>query len=138
MTLYFDASAFTKLFIAEEGTEHADELWALETSLVSSAITYAETSAAIASARRARRLSQGRMSEALLRLDEEWRAITLVDVDDPLTRTAGLLAVRHGLRGMDAIHLASALTFASARPVVVTWDTDLCNAARSEGLAVSP
>jgi uncharacterized protein len=137
LTLYFDASAFTKLFLAEVGSVLAAELWALETPLVSSAITYAETSAAIAAARRGRRLSRVAANEALRRLDAEWDAVTPVDVDDRLTRAAGLIAVRHGLRGMDAIHLASALSIARAHPVVVSWDPALRRAAQSEGLAIS-
>jgi uncharacterized protein len=71
------------------------------------------------------------------RMDAEWDAITPVDVDDRLTHTAGSIAVRHGLRGMDAIHLASALSFARAHPVVVTWDRALRRAAQAEGLAIS-
>jgi len=104
---------------------------------VSSAITFAETSAAIASARRARRLSRSAMNLALRTLDAKWEVVTLLEVDDLVARTAGSVAVRHGLRGMDAIHLASALTVAAARPVVVTWDAELRRAARAEGLAVS-
>jgi len=38
---------------------------------------------------------------------------------------------------MDAIHLASALLVADARPVVVTWDVELRRAASAEGLAVA-
>ena len=77
------------------------------------------------------------MNDALRRLDAEWEAVTPVDVDDHLAQAAGTVAVRHGLRGMDAIHLASALVFAAARPVVVTWDTELRRAAQAAGLAVS-
>ena len=77
------------------------------------------------------------MNDALRRLDTEWQAVTLVDVNGQVAHAAGSVAIRHGLRGMDAIHLASALIFAAARPVVVTWDVDLRRAARAEGLAVS-
>jgi hypothetical protein len=47
------------------------------------------------------------------------------------------LAVVHSLRGMDAVHLATALLVRHAEPVVVTWDDDLARAARAEGLAVA-
>jgi uncharacterized protein len=77
------------------------------------------------------------MNAALRTLDAKWEVVTLLEVDDLVTRAAGVVAVRHGLRGMDAIHLASALTVAAARPVVVTWDAALRPAARAEGLAVS-
>ena len=76
-------------------------------------------------------------NEALGRLDAEWEAVTSVDVDDRLVHTAGSIAVRHGLRGMDAIHLASALSFVRAKPLVVSWDHALRRAAQAEGLAIS-
>ena len=112
-------------------------MWELDTPLVSSTITYAETSAAIAAAHRARRLSRAGMTTALRTLDSRWQVVAALDVNERVTRTAGGLAVRHRLRGMDSIHLASALTVAAARPLVVTWDVDLRRAARAEGLAVS-
>jgi predicted nucleic acid-binding protein len=125
------------LFLSEDGSVRAGELWELDTPLVSSAITYAETSAAIAAARRERRLSRAGMTTALRALDGRWPVVVALDVDERTTRAAGGLAIRHRLRGMDSIHLASALTVAAARPLVVTWDGELRRAARAEGLAVS-
>jgi predicted nucleic acid-binding protein len=74
---------------------------------------------------------------ALRALDARWELVTPLDVDDHVTRSAGTMAVRHGLRGMDSIHLATALLVAAARPIVVTWDAGLRRAAGAEGLAVS-
>jgi hypothetical protein len=76
------------------------------------------------------------MNDALRRFRSEWLAIEAIDVDDVTSDAAGLLALRHGLRGMDAIHLASATLIAKARPVVVSWDVELLRAASAEGLAV--
>lgn len=113
------------------------ELWAVDTTVVSSWITYSETAAAIASARRSRRISQRAMTEALAGLEREWDAVEALDVDASTSVDAASLAVRHGLRGMDAIHLASALLLSEVDPVLVTWDTALQRAARSEGLVTS-
>ena len=77
------------------------------------------------------------MTQALARLQSEWDAVEAIDVDDSTSAEAGSLAVRHGLRGMDAIHLASAVLLAEAEPVVVTWDATLRRAAQAEGLAIS-
>lgn len=77
------------------------------------------------------------MNAALRTLDAKWGVVTALDVDDRLTRAAGVVAVRHGLRGMDSIHLASAMAVADAHPVVVSWDAELRRAAWAEGLAVS-
>ena len=113
------------------------ELWAVDTTVVSSWITYTETAAAIASARRSGRISQRAMREALAGLQREWDAVEALDVDGSTSVDAAALAVRHGLRGMDAIHLASAVLFADVDPVLVTWDTALQRAARAEGLTTS-
>ena len=125
-----------KLFLPEEASDDVRELWAAETPVVTSWITFAETSAAIAGAWRARRISRRVMSEALRHLDSEWPSLVALHVDEPTARQAAALAPTHRLRGMDAIHLASALTFVRAQPVVVTWDAELRRAARAEGLAV--
>lgn len=77
------------------------------------------------------------MTDALRRLLAEWEAVEAVDVDESIAGAAGSLAVRHRLPGMDAIHLASAMLVAEARPVVVTWDVELRRAASAEGLAVA-
>jgi len=61
----------------------------------------------------------------------------VLDVTEELARSAGDLADRHGLRGYDALHLASALTL-SEDTLVATWGAALSRAARSEGCAVAP
>jgi len=137
LTLYFDASAFTKLCLAEEGSVRARELWEAETPLVTSWITFAEASAAIGAARRSRRLSRVAATDALRRLETEWESVTALAADAYACKLAGSLATRHRLRGMDAIHIASALLVAVGRPIVVTWDGELRRAARAEGLAVA-
>ena len=54
-----------------------------------------------------------------------------------LSRQAGELAEQLGLRGYDAVHLASALTLGDAT-TVVTWDEELRRAAAGSGCAISP
>jgi predicted nucleic acid-binding protein len=60
-----------------------------------------------------------------------------VGVDDQLARGAGKLAEDLGLRGYDAVHLATALGLGDDDSVVVTWDEDLRRAAERVGLAVA-
>lgn len=71
-------------------------------------------------------------------LDLAWTSIHAEELDDSLGLFAGALAARHGLRALDAVHLASALSVRAGEPVVVSWDTDLRRAAGAEGLALSP
>lgn len=98
-------------------------------------ITFAEVSAGIGRARRAQRISARNASAALRNLEAEWSAVHAIDAEEVTGRYAGQLATRHGLRGMDAVHLASALLVGVARPAMVTWDNDLRRAASAE---VSP
>ena len=57
-------------------------------------------------------------------------------MDLVLARQAGELAADLGLRGYDAVHLASA--FAIGADAIVTWDTKLGDGARRSGLGVAP
>jgi predicted nucleic acid-binding protein len=113
------------------------ELWASDAPLATSWITLAETSAAIAAAECSRRLSRVATRAAVRTLEREWPAVTALTADGDVARRAAVLAIRHRLRGMDAIHLASAIPLLPARPVVVTFDRELARAARAEGLPVA-
>jgi predicted nucleic acid-binding protein len=63
--------------------------------------------------------------------------LVLVAVDVALSRAAGDLAEQLGLRGYDAVHLASALTLGEPT-TVVTWDEELRRAAAGSGCAIAP
>jgi predicted nucleic acid-binding protein len=59
-----------------------------------------------------------------------------IGVDDGLARRAGEHAEELGLRGYDAVHLATALDLGDEDVVMVTWDADLRRAAEEGGLGV--
>ena len=63
--------------------------------------------------------------------------MAVIDVDVALADRAGDLAAEFGLRGYDAVHLASAMALGS-QTTLVTWDADLARAALQLGLAVAP
>jgi hypothetical protein len=112
------------------------ELWAMDPPMVTSWVTFAEARAAIAAARRSRRLSRIAATTAARRLEEEWESLSAFVADEATCRVAGQLASRHRLRGVDGIQLAAALPFRRARIVFVTFDLRLARAARAEGLSV--
>lgn len=62
----------------------------------------------------------------------------MVGIDDTLARSAGELAELHGLRGHNAVHLASAISLEDSELLTVTWDRDLADAAVACGYAVAP
>lgn len=123
-----------KLLLVEEGSNDVRDLWNAQTSVWTSWITFAEASAAVRAAVRDRRISRRRAGTSLRSLRAYWRSVVALEVDGSISRRASELALRHGLRGMDALHLASALTTAPARPIVVTWDASLRDAAEAERL----
>jgi predicted nucleic acid-binding protein len=63
--------------------------------------------------------------------------LTLVGLDQALARRAGDVAAEVGLRGYDAVHLASAMLL-GATTTFVTWDAELRSAAHGCGLSVAP
>jgi uncharacterized protein len=135
---YFDTSALIKLLIDEDGTPLADRLWDEAEAVVTSQLAYPEARAALAAARRARRLTARQLADAKRGLEERWREVRAIDVRPELAIRAGVLAEHHALRGYDAVHLASALAVSSLAPTVVTWDAALAEAAQNEQLASAP
>lgn len=133
MILYLDTSALVKLVVTEPGTDEVDALVGSTDYAVSSVIAYAECRSAIARGARSGRVDA---AAALRSLDQVWGSVQTMDVDLRLSARAGELASRHLLRGMDALHLATALEFADG-PLPVsfaTFDRALSGAARAEGL----
>ena len=67
-----------------------------------------------------------------------WGSMRPVELSADVERVAGSLAVRHQLRGADAVHLASALALGSTDLTVAVWDKRLHAGAAAVGLAVAP
>jgi predicted nucleic acid-binding protein len=129
---YFETSAIVKLVIAEEGSEEAGALWDASDVAITSRLAYAEARAALAAARRPRRLSSDGLSDAKSALEDRFGELDILDVSEAIVRSAGDLAEEHALRGFDALHLASALAL-GAEVILVTWDRDLAKAGRALG-----
>jgi predicted nucleic acid-binding protein len=110
-------------------------LWETDHFASSSILCYPEGHAALAAARRGRRLTSDQYRTAAGDFDSLLGELHLLGVDLALTRHAGRLAV-DGLRGYDAVHLASALAIGA--DAVVTWDNNLGRGAQRSGLGVAP
>lgn len=132
MNTYFETSAIMKLVVVEEGSDEAGAVWDGSDLLITSRLSYAEARAALAAARRAKRLSEKELQGAKTALERRFQEIDLIELTSEVVRSAGDLAERHALRGYDAVHLASALTLDAESVVLVTWDRDLAQAGRTE------
>ena len=122
----------------EPGSELAAELWDRAESVVSSQLVYPEARAAAAAAHRRRRITSTTLRRAVDRIDELCTELDVIGLDPDLAHSAGDLAEAHGLRGYDAVHLATALSVESDSMLLATWDGDLGRAAVAAGCSVSP
>ena len=136
--VYFDSSALVKLLVEESGSDIVAALWDGCDAAVSIRLSYPEVCAALAAAGRNHDLDQASLTRCEQDWEHYWAAIRPVELTHPVQMVAGRLAKQHGLRGADAIHLASALALGTADVVVAVWDLRLHAGVVSEALAVSP
>jgi len=113
-------------------------VWSRSVTRVASRLVYPEARAALVAARRGGRIDEPTHRSTVAELQSACEAMVLIGVDWALAHHAGELAEIRGLRGYDAVHLATALAVDSADLVVVTWDRDLAKAAIESGIAVTP
>ncbi|WP_375502135.1 type II toxin-antitoxin system VapC family toxin [uncultured Jatrophihabitans sp.] len=135
MIAYFDTSALVPLLIDEPASSICERLWDDADDVVTVRIAYVEAAAAIAQARRLRRLTRSQQRQAVALLDEKWEQLQVVDIDDMLVRQAGTLADVHSLRGYDATHCAGAESINDADVVAASGDHQLLAAWRALGMS---
>ncbi len=138
MIAYFDTSALLKLVIAEAGADQASLLWERASEVVVSRLVWPEALAALAAARRGRRLTEEGHAAAVRLFRDLFGRCTVVSVADHLVERAAELASGYDLRAADAIHLATALAVMEPGSIFVTWDKRLQQAAIEAGLVTAP
>jgi predicted nucleic acid-binding protein len=136
--VYFDSSALVKLVVQEDGSEVAAALWDGADAVVSSGVAYPEIRAALAVAHRDERISTASLRKAKRDWGRIWDALAVVESHRSLLIDAGDAAERYGLRGYDAVHLASALAFPRTHLLMAAWGDRLRGAAIEAGLSVAP
>jgi len=141
MILYLDASALVKRYVSESGTKELLTLTAAAEAVATSLVSRAEVAAALARAVRLGVLDQGAGRRAQRTFSREWADIARVPVGEALVSRAEVLAWDHGLRGYDAVQLASALTWQDSvgqDVVLATFDRQLWEATPRAGLQPWP
>ncbi len=139
MILYLDTSALVKMYVQEPGTEITHDLVLRADACATSSIAYAETRAALARRHREGVLGPSAMSQIKSALLDDWQRLFVVPVTLVIAKLAGDLAELHALRGMDAVHLATALWLQEQQPGrlnFAAWDQRLLEAASRAGLPV--
>ncbi len=141
MILYLDSSALAKRYLAEAGSADVERLVATAERVGTSIITGVEVVAALSRARRQKLLDDRPAGRLRALFTSHWPSFVRLSLTERTVGRAGALAWELGLRGYDAVHLASALSWRESiaeSPVFATYDRALGNAARTQGLEVWP
>jgi uncharacterized protein len=131
MIVYLDSSALAKRYIAETGSVEIEALIKKAEVVGTGLITRAEVPAALAKAVRMNWLEQTQAEKMLRVFRANWQVLAVVQTTESLMSLADTLAWEHGLRGYDAVHLASAIVWQEAlgEPVTLaTFDHNLWQA----------
>ena len=135
--LYLDTSALAKLYVWEAGTADVQALVAQNAGrLFTSVATFAEVFSVLTRCLRERRFSRSSYRAQRRSFLADWSGLHVVELTTPVLSPADRLIQRHGLRGLDAIQLCSALWI--GRPRFVCFDLRLRLAAQREGLPAAP
>jgi uncharacterized protein len=139
--VYLDASAVVKRYLSESGSAEVAALISEAQSIGTAVISRAEVAAAFAKAARVGLVSREAALEALAAFNSDWQDLMRLQINDPLAARAGMLAWEQGLRGYDAVHLATALMWQETlgeSVTVATFDRDLWRSAQASGLICWP
>ena len=109
MTLYLDTSALVKLYFEETGSGEVRRKVEQARVVATSRLAYVETFAGIGRKTREGALDKAERARALAAFLRDWGSFFILEVSEPVCRTAADLVENHPLRTLDAIHLASAL-----------------------------
>ena len=141
MIAYLDASALVKRYLLELGSLETIALTADSELNATSIVSRAEVAAALAKAARTGLVTEDRARSAQRSFAGDWPDLIRVPVSQALVERAEALAWDHGLRGYDAVQLASALTWQESvgtEIVLATFDQQLWDAAPKAGVKAWP
>ncbi len=139
--LYLDASALVKNYIQELHTDAVRSLVKDKGMVGTGLVSKAEVAAAFAKIARVGYITSAEARAAWETFCQEWPTLIRLRLTEPLITRAGELALQHGLRGYDAVHLAAALhweTLLGVPVTLVTFDRQLWNVGRTVGMTVWP
>ena len=141
MIAYLDASALVKRYLVERGSRETIAVTGASEMIATSIVSRAEVAAALAKAARSGLVTQNVARNAQRLFAGDWPDLVRVPVTEALVERADGLAWEHGLRGYDAVQLASALAWQESvgeEIVVATFDQQLWEAAKRTGLKTWP
>jgi uncharacterized protein len=136
---YWDTSGLVQMMARQPGWELAEDWAATDETLVTSWLTKVECWSAFTRLLRMEAMDERALALAAHDLDDVLADAHQVVLSEAVRDEALALLQRHPLRAADALHLASALTWADGVAIgneFVTFDRRLAEAARREGFTV--
>jgi len=141
MILYLDASALVKRYVDEPGSPDVREAIARAEVAGTALISRAEVAAALAKAVRMHVLTRDEAASSLQAFRNEWPDLVRIQVTELVVAQADTFAWEYGLRGYDAVHLATASVWQDAmgeRVTLMTFDQLLWTTTSRTGLTPYP
>jgi predicted nucleic acid-binding protein len=141
MIAYLESSALAKQFLREEKSSEVSLLIENVEAVATSIISRVEVSAALSKAARMQWTTIENAKAALRSFRRQWADMPTVEINEAVVSRADDFAWEFGLRGYDAVHLASAVAFQDSLGQAVmfaSFDKDLRKAAKEMGLDIWP
>lgn len=107
MILYLDTSSLVKLYVAEERSAEVRRLVEEADLVATSVVAFAEARSAFARLAREETLSAEDLTSVRSAFLRDWDSFLKIRVLKRVYELAGELTEEHGLRGFDALHVAS-------------------------------
>jgi uncharacterized protein len=134
MLVFFDSSAFAKRYVQEAGSDDVLSWCERASEIGLSGIALPEIISAFCRLSREKRISRKQYHSLKVSLLEDVRDAAICDLSPEVIRHSILALEKNTLRGMDSIHIGSALALHAK--VFVSADQRQCLAAKSAGLQV--
>ena len=134
MKTFFDASAFAKRYVEEEGSQLVDEICQEASELSLSIICVPEIISALNRRVREKSLSRRNYATVKQHLSDDVRDALVINLTPEVITTSTSLLEASPLRAMDALHVACALVWGAE--LFVSSDKTQLTAARKAGLQI--
>jgi predicted nucleic acid-binding protein len=137
MITYLDTSSLVKLYVKEKDSAEVLELLRSSDIAATSLVGYAEARAAFARRFKENAFTSRKYGRIVSAFNKDWDSYLIIKVTKELVLQAGDLAERHSLKGLDAIHLSSAITLGKESSSPITFlcaDRKLQKASKLENL----
>lgn len=141
MILYIDTSALVKKYAVEEDSKGFIKVYNNAEAIAISKVGYAETLAAFYKKLREKTVSTKELNLMIRFFKNDWKSFISINTVDSVIDEIETLIAKYGLRGFDAIHLASAIVLKKSLKENITfvcYDELLLTAAKKEHFLIYP